>query len=111
MGGGVHGAFAWPLGEPILQAEARAAMAGVQRVWARAGMGVGVCERRLMGLVDSQWVVAAFTKGRCRNSVVNSLIAKWAAGSLATGSTLDLVWVPSAHMPADKASRRQWARP
>ena len=84
--------------------EARAAFNGLLRVLTRSGGDV--CERRLLGLVDNSGVVGAFTKGRSRNVTTNALIGRMSALLLATGSTLDLVWVPTDLQPADEGSRR-----
>jgi hypothetical protein len=100
--------FAWPhrFPEQIQHTEARAAVAGFERVLLRGYLPP--CERRVLGLVDNMSVVTAFSKGRSRNVVVNSMIGRVSAISLATGSCLDLPWVPTDLQPADKGSRICW---
>lgn len=71
---------------------------------ARAGVGAGG-GRRHLALVDNQGVVGAFTKGRSRQPVLNSLIQRLASLYLATGHYVHLVWTPTHLQPADDASR------
>ena len=62
-------------------------------------------ERRHLGLVDNQGVVACLTRGRSRNGRVNGVIRRLAAVGLVTGSSFDIVWVPTTLPPADELSR------
>ncbi len=63
-------------------------------------------DRRHLGLVDNQGVVACVTRGRSRNGRVNSVIRRLAVVSLVTGSSIDLVWVRTTLQLADALSRR-----
>jgi hypothetical protein len=89
-------------GEHIGVKEARAMFSGVRRVLLRSGAKI---EQRHLFLQDNQGVAGAFTRGRSTNSTVNSLIQRTSALLLATGSSIDTIWVPTRFQPADRASR------
>jgi hypothetical protein len=90
-------------GEFIGVKEARAAVSSIERLVLRSG--VAALGRRHWLFVDNQSFVGAMTKGRSRNASINSLLQRTAAWFLATGSTADLIWTPSALEPADYGSR------
>ena len=91
-------------GATIVAKEALALEAGLAR-----GIlaGPSAClERRHLGFVDNQGVVACVARGRSRNGRVNGVIRRLAAVGLVTGSSFDVVWVPTTLQPADELSRR-----
>ena len=63
-------------------------------------------DHRHAALVDNQGVVCCVARGRSRNARVNGVIRRMAAAELATGATLDVIWVPTSSQPADALSRR-----
>ena len=98
-----HG-FGWRwrhVQEIIMVKEARALLTSLQR-GLNSPRGRG---HRHIALVDNQPAVFAFSKGTSSHPIVNSLIQRVAALTLATGSSLDLVWCRSAQQPADAVSR------
>ena len=104
---GFRGAYHWEWKDPsefIGVKEARAAMSSLERVVLRAG--AAAVGRRHWCFVDNQAFVGAFSKGRSANHSINSLLQRAAAWLLATGSTADMIWTPSALEPADFDSRR-----
>ena len=50
-------------------------------------------------------VVGAVTKGRSTNYKINLMIRRMCALQLVTGATIDMVWCPTLHQPADGVSR------
>ena len=100
-------AFDWRWRDPeehITPKEARALVLGMERVLLRSGPGA-VPSRNLY-FNDNQPVVCAFTKGRSSNKTVNSLIRRATCMTLATGSSIDMIWTPTDLMVADEGSRR-----
>ena len=93
--------------EHITPKEARALVLGVERVLLRSGPGA--FPSRSLYFNDNQPVVCAFTKGRSSNKAVNSLIRRTTCLTLATGSSLDMIWTPTDLMVADEGSRRHIA--
>jgi hypothetical protein len=89
-------------GEHIGVKEMRAMYAGLRRVLLRSGPQLG---RRHLFLGDNAGVVASFTRGRSRNSIINGLLRRSSALLLATQSTVDIIWTPTALQPADRRSR------
>ena len=103
---GFSSAYRWCWRDPsefIGVKEGRAAMSSLERVVLRSG--AGALGRRHWCFVDNQAFVGAFSKGRSANHSINSLLQRAAAWLLATGSTADMIWTPSALEPADFDSR------
>ena len=96
--------FGWRWRDPreiIMVKEGRAFFTGLHRVTCAPG-GLGV---RHLALVDNTSVVGAVTKGTSSHPVLNAFARRLAALTLATGTTVDLVWCPTALQPADAPSR------
>ena len=81
--------------------EARALIVYVRWIL-RTGQHFG---KRLVVLLDSSVVIGAVTKGRSSSIPLNRLVRRLAALTFAGGLSLFLVFVPSAHNPADWPSR------
>ena len=61
--------------------------------------------RRLLVLVDSRVVLGAVTKGRSSSVPLNRILRQLAALSFAGGLTMQVVFTPTRHNPADAPSR------
>ena len=88
--------------EHITVKEARAFWVGLQRVVLHSKLPWNA---RHTFLEDNMGVVGALSKGRSTNRIMNSLIRRTCALQLVTGSTVDVVWCPTLHQPADGVSR------
>ena len=88
--------------EHITLKEARAFWVGYQRVVLHSKLPWNA---RHTFLEDNLGVVGAITKGRSTSPLINNLIKRMSALQLVTGSTVDLVWCPTLHQPADGVSR------
>ena len=88
--------------EHITLKEARAFWVGYQRVVLHSKLPWNA---RHTFLEDNLGVVGAITKGRSTSPLLNNLIRRMAALQLVTGSTVDVVWCPTLHQPADGVSR------
>ena len=89
-------------GEHITVKEARAFWVGLQRVILHSKLPWNA---RHTFLEDNMGVVGAVTKGRSTNYKINLMIRRMCALQLVTGATIDMVWCPTLHQPADGESR------
>ena len=83
--------------------EARALWTGLRRVFLHSP---SPCQSRHTVLVDNMGVVGSFRKGRSKNLIINNILTRLASLVLVTGGSLDWVWVPTVHQPADGVSRQ-----
>jgi hypothetical protein len=94
--------WAWAEQEIIMVSEARAYLTAAQRVIGSPG---GASARHL-AVCDNQPLVFALRKGTSGQPTVNRLLQRLLALQFASNATLDVVWIPTHIMPADRASRR-----